>query len=176
MKKCLAAVVLIAAIVLLSVAAVTAPDREENEYIRIHIRADSNSASDQNVKYLVRDAVVDYLTPLLSECKTKSEAKRAIGKNLNGITATADNALKKSGMAYKSAARIAKEEFPVRNYKDITLSAGIYDALIIELGSGTGDNWWCVAFPPLCFLPESGDNLKYKSKIAEIIDKFFSED
>lgn len=73
--------------------------------------------------------------------------------------------------SYRSKASVREEEFPTRVYEDLTLDAGYYDALILELGSGKGDNWWCVVYPPLCFTGgECG--YVYKSKILEIIESF----
>lgn len=145
---------------------------DANAYLRVHIRANSNSAEDQEVKYKVRDEVVAYLTPIVAECETKEEAMKKIGENLDGAAKVADETLKKYGYNYGARASIRQEEFPTRVYQDTTLAAGVYDALILELGTGTGDNWWCVVYPPLCF---GGGNCKveYKSKIAEIVRKFF---
>ena len=150
-------------------------NQPKTEYLRIHIRADSNETQAQAVKYLVKDAVTDLLTPALSECDTKAKAKAAIEKSLSQIERTAENVLKTSGFSYGAKARINTEEFPTRAYGEVVLSAGYYDALIIELGSGKGDNWWCVVYPPLCFTGE-GTGYIYKSKIAGIIKKFFGEE
>lgn len=145
---------------------------DANAYLRVHIRANSNSVEDQEVKYKVRDEVVTFLTPIVAECATKEEAMRRIEENLDDAAKVADRTLRKYGYIYGARASIRQEEFPTRIYKDATLEAGVYDALILELGTGTGDNWWCVVYPPLCF---GGGNCKieYKSKIAEIIKKFF---
>ncbi len=143
-----------------------------NSYLRVHIRANSNSAEDQEIKYKVRDRVVAYLTPIVAECETKEEAIGKIGSSLDGAARVADETLKENGYYYGARASIRQEEFPTRVYGQATLAAGVYDALIMELGTGEGDNWWCVVYPPLCF---GGGNCKveYKSKIAEIVKKFF---
>ena len=141
------------------------------EYLRIHIRADSNERQAQAVKYKVKDAVVAYLTPYIAECDTKRKAEDAIASRLDGIEKVADKVLDEQGFDYKSHAKINTENFPTRNYGDFTLEQGYYDALIIELGSGKGDNWWCVVYPPLCFTG-AGGNYVYRSKILEIIGNF----
>ena len=141
------------------------------EYLRIHIRADSNSAEAQSVKYTVRDEVVRYLTPLVAEYQTKAQAMDGVAENLDGIAAVATETLHKKGFAYSAAAELAVENFPTRVYADYTLPAGEYSALIIRLGSGKGDNWWCVVYPPLCFATTDTD-VVYKSKIKEIIENF----
>lgn len=146
---------------------------DNNEYIRLHIRANSNSEYDQSIKYTVKDRVVEYLTPVSKKITSKESMYSVLSDNLSGIKQVVDSELKRLGQNYKSSVKLTQEEFPTRTYQDVTLEGGIYDALIIELGTGTGDNWWCVAFPPLCFNgKENGtDNVVYKSKIAEFFNK-----
>ena len=144
--------------------------KAKDEYLRLHVRADSNSACDQAVKYLVKDEIVLYLTPVVAECESKDELKKALKSHINGIESVADGVLADNGLPYRATARLAVEEFPTRVYGDLTLEQGYYDALIVSLGSGQGDNWWCVVYPPLCFTGKStGGGFRYKSKIAEII-------
>lgn len=144
---------------------------DENAYLRVHIRANSNSEADQAVKYKVRDKVVEFLTPTVAECNTKEEALKKINAVLPQAAAVADGVLRENGYFYGARACLRKEEFPTRVYEDITLPAGEYDALILELGTGAGDNWWCVVYPPLCFAGGT-QNVVYKSKILEIIRNF----
>ena len=145
---------------------------EQSEYLRIHIRADSNDEDAQAVKYLVRDGIVAYLTPLVAEYETKAAATAGIEKNLAGSETAANEVLTRNGFDYAARAEVRTEEFPTRVYGDYTLPAGTYTALIVELGSGKGDNWWCVVYPPLCFAGSSQGNVVYKSKIAEIIENW----
>lgn len=140
----------------------------ENDYLRIHVRANSNSQIDQDVKYKVKDEVVKYITPYVAECVDKETAMQVIGGILGEIEEVCDKALLKYGFDYGSKAEIRAEEFPTRVYGDFTLEQGVYDALIIELGTGTGDNWWCVIYPPLCFTSATTD-VKYRSAIHDII-------
>lgn len=119
---------------------------------------------------MVRDAVVDYLTPFVAEAETKEEAMSLMNGQLSRIAQVADGVLRAHGFAYGARAELKDEEFPTRVYGEYTLEAGIYQALIVYLGSGTGDNWWCVVYPPLCFAGQPGENIVYKSKIKEIID------
>lgn len=148
-------------------------DAQQHEnYLRIHIRANSNLDCDQEVKYLVKDAVVDFLTPIISTCKTKEDFEKTLQENLVNIQCIADEILAQNSFDYKSSANINNEYFPVRSYDNLTLENGYYDALIINLGSGCGDNWWCVVYPPLCFLNSNADYC-YKSRILEIIKKYF---
>ncbi len=149
---------------------------ENNEYLRIHIRANSNSESDQTVKYKVKESVVEYLTPLLSSCTTKELAVETISGHKQEVINVANSVLTQNGFNYGVNINICEEYFPVRNYNDLTLDSGFYDAVIVELGAAKGDNWWCVVYPPLCFTNfEYGKNVIYKSKILEIINNFFNK-
>lgn len=159
-------------IVLSAICIFTPKQNSKVEYLRIHIRANSNLEIDQSVKYLVKDKVVSFLTPLIAECDTKPKALKTLEKNLKNIEQVANSVLMDKGFNYVSNAKINTEAFPTRAYNDLTLDAGFYDALIINLGSGSGDNWWCVVYPPLCFTGE-GTSYIYKSKIYEIINNFF---
>ena len=145
--------------------------KTDNEYLRIHIRADSNEPDAQAVKYYVRDKVVEYLTPLVAEYQTQAQAIQGVEKHLAQVEKVAAQTLTSQGFAYGASAELTVEKFPTRVYGDYTLPAGEYAALIIRLGSGKGDNWWCVVYPPLCFAGE-GENVVYKSKILEIIENF----
>ena len=166
------------AIILLTILGVFLPQGSASineEYLRIHIRANSNEEVDQSVKYLVKEKLVCYFTPILSECKTKEKAEIEIKNRLNEVERIANEVLALNGYDYKSSARLNYELFPTRTYEDLTLNGGYYDALIVELGEGKGDNWWCVVYPPLCFVggEPTGDCLVYKSKLHEIIKNFF---
>ncbi len=143
------------------------------EYLRIHIRADSNENEAQAVKYKVRDKVVEYLIPIVAECQTKSEAMERMHSALSEIETVAGKVLKENGFSYGATAVIDRESFPTRVYGEYVLPAGEYSALILRLGSGKGDNWWCVVYPPLCFVGDQNANVIYKSKIKEIIDRFY---
>jgi len=145
-------------------------------YLRVHIRANSNNEKDQEVKYKVKVAVVDYLTPQIAEGSSFSEAYSILNDNLKNIEKVADEVLVENGFDYGSKAKLNEEYFPTRNYGEYTLENGYYDALIVELGSGKGDNWWCVVYPPLCFIggEGTGKNVKYKSKLIEIVQNFFN--
>ena len=163
---------LILTIIVLGAISINDKNQQTNtEILRIHIRADSNEVEAQQVKYKVKDAVVEFLTPKLVDCTTTRKAEETIKSLLPDIENVCDDVLKENGYKYKSRAKINVEEFPTRVYGGMTFENGFYDALIIELGSGSGDNWWCVVYPPLCF---TGGNhgYVYKSKIKQIINDF----
>lgn len=174
MKKICISFLSCAIIILTAVAFSVSEGQVQTEYLRIHIRANSNLEIDQSVKYSVKDAVVNYLTPKIAFCETKQEAKELLEDELENIERVADGVLKQSGFNYSSNARLNEEEFPTRVYNGLELEAGYYDALILELGEGVGDNWWCVVYPPLCFVDSSAGYV-YKSKIYEIINDFLEK-
>ncbi len=153
-------------------------EKVNEEYLRIHIRANSNLEIDQNVKYKIKDKVVEFLIPILCECQTKEQAQSSLAKNLNNIESVADLVLRENGFQYSSKAKINNEYFPTRSYSELTLDEGFYDALILELGSGQGDNWWCVVYPPMCFVSANptGQEVVYKSKILHIINKILGRE
>lgn len=144
----------------------------EGELLRLHIRADSNDSADQSVKLLVRDDIVAYLTEQNKNVTTFKEAYENISTQLGELKKIADRRLKKEGMSYVSEVKLTREYFPTRSYGNVVVESGEYDALIINLGSGKGNNWWCVVYPPLCYL-DATDDFHYKSKFKELIDKYF---
>jgi len=150
--------------------------KNRDEVIRIHIRANSNEECDQDIKLKVRDCVVQYITPLIASCTSSIEVKNALSTNIKAIERVCDNALLSENYNYQSRAKISNEYFPTREYEERVFPADYYDALIIELGSGKGDNWWCVAYPPLCFVGEDSGSgeVRYRSKILEMIENFFA--
>ena len=155
----------------------TTTNQNNADYLRIHIRANSNSEIDQEIKYKIKDEFVDYLTPKIAFCGSKSDVLEVINIESNNLENLANKVLYDAGFDYTANLVVRTEIFPTRTYEGFTLESGIYDALIVELGEAKGNNWWCVIYPPLCFTNYSGDNFSgivYKSKIWEIIKKFFS--
>mgnify|MGYP002569302043 CR=1 FL=1 len=122
----------------------------KSNLIRFHVRANSNSRMDQTYKLKVRDAVIDQISPELSEAKTKEEAFKILKMQKNRIKNTAQEILKKEGVKQKVNVHFVQEKFPEKNYGQYTFPEGIYDAVRIDLGAAKGHNWWCVMYPPLC--------------------------
>lgn len=143
---------------------------DNTEFLRIHVRANSNSDRDQSIKYYIKDTVVEYLTPYIAQCRSKDEAVIVIEQKKKTLEYIIDELLKNNGLSYSSRVSVKNEEFPTRVYDGFTLESGYYDAVIVELGEAKGDNWWCVVYPPLCFT--GGENVKYSSLILQIIDEF----
>lgn len=179
MKKfCIVFFALFILIATAAAAVLASPEGAQAEpaaYLRMHVRANSDSEADQAVKYAVKDALVEYLIPVAAACSTKEQAMAAVGARLPALEAVADGVLAEAGFAYGAKASLRKEEFPARVYDGVTLEAGVYDALIVELGTGEGANWWCVLYPPMCFSGEAtGENIRFRSRILEIIRDFFA--
>jgi len=147
----------------------------EQVIIRLHIRAHSDSVDDQNIKLVVRDNIVDFLEPRLAVVGDREGAYRILEQLLGDIQIRTNAVLRSGGFAYSSAARLNNEFFPTRSYEGIVVPSGYYDALIIELGNGTGQNWWCVIYPPLCFVGrQNGSNsFEYRSIIRDLWDRWF---
>lgn len=141
-------------------------------FLRIHIRANSNSEADQNIKYQVKDILVEYLTPLLTEGTTILKAKEIVKNQLLNLESITNKVLGENNFDYSSKALINNEVFPTRAYEEFVLESGYYDALIVNLGTGEGDNWWCVVYPPLCFVGNESGKVVYKSKLVEIVEDF----
>ncbi len=120
--------------------------------LRLHIRANSNTEEDQALKIKVRDALLEEFRPELSTAKTKEELVKVINENHDRIIKTAKNVIIQNGYDYDVRAKVGEAYLETKQYGDVYLPAGTYDALIIEIGSGLGNNWWCVLFPPLCYV------------------------
>ncbi len=172
MKKFLAIIILLVLGIGAIFVANIVPQDKSKTYLRIHIRANSNLTCDQNIKYKIKDHIVDYLTPLFTDCKSKQQAYEILNNNLENINILTNSVLQQNGFSYSCQAKLNNEYFPTRAYQDVVLESGFYDALILELGQAQGDNWWCVLYPPLCFV-ENTQNVEYKSKFLEIINSIF---
>lgn len=122
----------------------------QNELIRLHVVAASDSEYDQALKLQVRDAVVNSLQENMQNVADAAQAKAYLQENLPKIEALANRVLREVGCSDVATVSLQLEEFATRYYDTFTLPAGIYEALRITIGEGTGHNWWCVVFPTLC--------------------------
>lgn len=126
--------------------------------IRLRILANSDRDEDQNVKRLVRDEVNKEITSWVSELQDKEEAKSVIKEGLPQLKEIAQDVLKEEGVSQSVAIEFGKVDFPTKLYGQFLYPAGEYEAVLITLGKGEGANWWCVLYPPLCFLDFSTGN------------------
>ena len=122
----------------------------QNELIRLHVVAASDSEYDQALKLQVRDAVVNSLQENMQNVADAAQAKAYLQENLPKIEALANRVLREAGCSDVAIVSLQLEEFSTRYYDTFTLPAGIYEALRITIGEGAGHNWWCVVFPTLC--------------------------
>jgi stage II sporulation protein R len=123
-----------------------------NDAIRLRILANSDSKSDQALKRLVRDEVNKSITVWVSDLTSKEEAKKVLYSKLPEIQRIAEQVVSKQNSRQDVQVELGKVEFPTKLYGQFLYPAGQYEAVLITLGKGTGANWWCVLFPPLCFL------------------------
>ena len=126
-------------------------DLQKNVF-RLHVIANSDSEEDQNLKLKVRDNVIKYMNTLCSKTTSKEEAIEIANAHLNEFKKIALNTIKENGYNYDVNISIDNVFFPTKTYGDISLPEGYYDALRIKIGKAEGKNWWCVMFPPLCFV------------------------
>ena len=134
--------------------------------VRLHVLANSDSEADQNVKLLVRDALLKSGANIFSGALTAEDAVSMLEKERETIISVAENVLRENGFNYDVSVTVQREYFGTREYESFTMPAGEYLALKVIIGKGDGKNWWCVMFPPLC-LPAAGE----KTDIDAILGK-----
>lgn len=133
-----------------------------SKIIRFHVIANSDSKDDQALKLKVRDSVLEYMQPKLKKSKSIDESRKIIRKNNDEIIAIANRVIKENGYSYSVRSTLSNENFPIKTYGNITLPQGKYEAYRIIIGSGKGQNWWCVMFPPVCFVDITKGEVSYK--------------
>ncbi|MDQ0881440.1 stage II sporulation protein R [Peribacillus sp. V2I11] len=138
-----------------------------DEAIRLRILANSDAEEDQAVKRLIRDEVNKDITKWVEELTSLDEARDVITSHLPDIQATAEAVIKEQGLEQSVKVDFGQAEFPTKLYGQYLYPAGDYEAVIITLGEGEGANWWCVLFPPLCFLDFSNGTAVSQSPIVE---------
>ena len=162
MKKKLIAMA--AVIVIIAVASIGT--NAKNDIVRIHILANDNTPEAQAIKLEVRDEINEYLAPLLSSCKKKSDAVEILEESLPQLQQIAQQTA-----GCSAEVTLGQEEFPQKTYNETVYPAGEYTALIIKLGDGAGQNWWCVAFPPMCYTSCDEDVVEYKSLLIIFLER-----
>lgn len=118
--------------------------------IRLHVIANSDSESDQQLKLYVRDGILSTVSELLENTTDRAEAERLISENLDTLKASAEYVLTDHGSDYSVSVTLTKEHYPTREYSNISLPAGTYTSLRVLIGEAGGKNWWCVLFPTMC--------------------------
>jgi stage II sporulation protein R len=138
--------------------------------IRLHIIANSNDPGDQELKYHVRDAIISAFRPELLKVRSRTEAEALLASDQGKIASIAERVVADNGRRYPARVEIGDFDFPTRTYGDLVLPAGNYRAVRVVLGQGAGANWWCVLFPPLCFVDAAGAGIRAPSGRAALKD------
>jgi stage II sporulation protein R len=159
----------------------------KGELLRFHVLANSDSPRDQQLKLYVRDAVIQYLAPYFDAVDNADSAKAIVLAHREELEALSERVLRLHGADYKVKVKIGVFQFPIKSYGELVLPAGKYEAVRVLIGNAQGHNWWCVLFPPLCFIditnataagiksdvgPDDGRTVEYKSKLLEIIHSY----
>ena len=135
-----------------------------NNVFRLHVIANSDNEEDQNLKYKVRDELIKYMETLTTSSNTKEEIIQIANNHLEDFKTIAENVIKENGFDYDVNVEIGNFSFPTKQYGDISFPAGFYDALKVQIGEAKGQNWWCVMFPPLCFVDVTSGVVPEESK------------
>ena len=146
-----------------------------NDAIRIRVVANSDSEYDQQIKYKVSDYLKSEMYMLLKDTKIKEEKNKIIEKNINKIDNNIYTILKKENYNLGYTINYGKNYFPEKKYKGMTYEEGYYDSLLVTLGKGEGENWWCVLFPPLCLIEaEESTEVEYNFFLFDIVKNLFN--
>jgi len=166
-------------------------DAIRNEVVRLHILAHSDSEADQALKIKVRDAVTEKTAGWLDGVEGEEEALKTIERNLPLLQQTAEKVIEENGYSYPVTVSLGETYFSTRVYGDVTMPAGTYTAVRIEIGEAAGKNWWCVVYPPMCIRSAvkeqrlsdvlssremsivSGENYVVRFKVVEIFQWLF---
>nr|WP_241415936.1 stage II sporulation protein R [Clostridium beijerinckii] len=136
-------------------------DEVKDSLIRFHVIANSDNDDDQQLKLKVKNRVIDYLYPYLNSSQSLDESRKIIKDKMEDVKTLAQEVIKDNNYDYDVKVELSRENFPDKSYGNITLPQGNYEAFRIIIGSGQGRNWWCVMFPPLCFVDESKAQVEY---------------
>lgn len=150
----------------------------EEIMIRFHVRANSNREEDMQLKYKVRDKVLEALGDKLTDEMTREEVEKVISDNLAFVKQVAEETIREEGYGYAVKAYITKDNFPIRQYGQLVLPAGEYEALRIDIGAARGENFWCLLYPSMCFTKEAGAVISDENNLKEALtdeqyDKLF---
>lgn len=171
MKKLMLAIFLIILLYVFigRVSSLAIPD----DALRIRVIANSNSNYDQEIKKIVKENIQYKLYELLKNTKGIDQARKIINNNLNDIDNNVKETLQLLNYELGYDINFGLNYFPSKEYKGVTYDEGYYESLVITLGEGKGDNWWCVLFPPLCLLEaEESTEVEYTSFVKELLDKY----
>lgn len=168
--------VILASLISYGVEAYQSMSKLNSKVIRLHVIANSNTFEDQELKYKVRDNIIDNFNSEFQLISSKEESQEKIINKINEIRDQALDIIRAEGYDYDVNVYYGNYNFPRKQYDDIVLPQGPYDAVRIEIGKAEGNNWWCVMFPPLCFLDfgntDSGErvfDIDTERKLQEVL-------
>ncbi len=154
-------------------------DNEEiiipDEAIRFRVVAESNTKEDQETKNLIKNVLEKDLTELLKNSNNIEETRDILKANQRHFETLIERTLLTNKVNTTYKVNFGLNYFPQKNYKGVIYEEGYYESLVVTLGSGNGENWWCVLFPPLCLMEAEETNtndVEYKSFVKEMIDKY----
>lgn len=139
-------------------------DALSDEVIRFHVVANSDTVADQMLKQQVRDEVIAYMEPMLRDSRSIDETRELIRESLSDIQSISEGVVQKWNKNYNIYVALDQANFPTKAYGDVIFPAGKYEACRIIIGEGKGENWWCVMFPPLCYVDASSGVVPLEGK------------
>lgn len=173
MKKTLILIGVIILIYIIIGNIVSANNLIPDDAIRIRIIPNSNSAYDQDMKIKVKDILQKDMYNLLKDVKGVEEARKIINSNLGVIDENINDLFKNENYNQTFDINFGLNYFPEKEYKGIKYKGGYYESLLVTIGEGAGDNWWCVLFPPLCLMEaEESTEVEYTSFVKEMLNKY----
>lgn len=145
----------------------------KEKLIRFHVIANSDNEEDQELKLKVRDKIISYLQPKLENSSSIEESEKIITSEYDNLQSISRNTILDNGYDYDVKVGIEYSNFPTKQYSNVVLPAGEYKALKVVIGEGKGKNWWCVMFPPLCFVDEENGVIDKSTdeKLQSILDE-----
>ncbi len=160
---------MVAAVIFTSLGAFGVECRKvSGQVLRLHVLANSDSPEDQALKLKVRDAVLEGTAGLFETGSDKESLMALTQDHLREIESIANSALQENGSSDCVSAQVVNMYFETRDYGDITMPAGYYDAVRLIIGSGQGKNWWCVMFPPMCIPAADASPLPLEEQLAHL--------
>lgn len=166
MKKYLFLLIVLISFIILSAYSYASAINEDlsNNVFRLHVIANTDSKEDQDLKYKVRDKLIKYMKSLTTNISSKEEVIEIANNHISDFESIAKEVITENGFDYDVKVEIGNFSFPTKQYGDISFPAGFYDALKVEIGNAKGQNWWCVMFPPLCFVDVTSGIVPEESK------------
>lgn len=171
---------LIAIISIMSISIKNEADKIDNisesykeKLIRFHVIANSDTEEDQELKLKVRDEIISYLQPKLENSSSIEESEKIITSEYDNLQSISRETILDNGYEYDVKVGIEYSNFPTKQYSNVILPAGEYKALKVVIGEGKGKNWWCVMFPPLCFVDEENGVIDKSTdeKLQSVLDE-----